>query len=48
MPAAASRPVPAAAGIGLRSLHHAEFLSRQPAISWVEVHSENFFADGGR
>ncbi len=48
MPAAASRPVPAAAGIGLRSLHHTDFLSRQPAIPWVEVHSENFFADGGR
>ena len=48
MPAAASRPIPAAAGIGLRSLHHTEFLSRQPAIPWVEVHSENFFADGGR
>lgn len=48
MPAAASRPIPAAAGIGLRSPHHTEFLSRRPAISWVEVHSENFFADGGR
>jgi uncharacterized protein (UPF0276 family) len=48
MPAAASRPIPAAAGIGLRTLHHAEFLSTRPAIPWVEVHSENFFADGGR
>jgi uncharacterized protein (UPF0276 family) len=48
MPAAALRPIPAAAGIGLRSLHHTEFLSRRPAIPWVEVHSENFFADGGR
>lgn len=48
MPATASRPVPARAGIGLRSPHHAEFLARRPDISWVEVHSENFFADGGR
>jgi len=47
MPAAASRPIPAAAGIGLRTPHHAEFLSSRPDIPWVEVHSENFFADGG-
>jgi len=43
-----SRPVPATAGIGLRAVHHAEFLASRPAIPWVEVHSENFFADGGR
>lgn len=48
MPATASRPIPAAAGIGLRSPHHKDFLERRPAIPWVEVHSENFFADGGR
>lgn len=48
MPPTASRPVPAQAGIGLRSPHHDEFLARRPAIPWVEVHSENFFADGGR
>lgn len=34
-------------GIGLRSQHHAEFLERRPAIGWLEVHSENFFARGG-
>lgn len=44
----ASRPVPAAAGIGLRAGHHAAFLASRPAVPWVEVHSENFFADGGR
>ena len=48
MPAAAPRPVPAQAGIGLRSPHHDEFLARRPPVPWVEVHSENFFADGGR
>jgi len=48
MPATASRPVPAQAGIGLRSAHHDEFLARRPGVPWVEVHSENFFADGGR
>jgi len=34
-------------GIGLRSQHHAEFLKRRPAVGWVEVHSENYFARGG-
>lgn len=48
MPAMASRPVPAQAGIGLRSPHHNEFLARRPTVPWVEVHSENFFAEGGR
>jgi len=48
MPATASRPIPAQAGIGLRSTHHDEFLARRPHLPWVEVHSENFFADGGR
>lgn len=48
MPPPVSRPIPAQAGIGLRSDHHAEFLDRRPPIPWVEVHSENFFADGGR
>ena len=48
VPVTASRPVPAQAGIGLRSPHHDEFLKSRPAVPWVEVHSENFFADGGR
>jgi uncharacterized protein (UPF0276 family) len=48
MPDTDSRPVPAQAGIGLRSPHHNEFLARRLKVPWVEVHSENFFADGGR
>ena len=44
----AAHPIPARAGIGLRAPHHREFLERRPDIPWVEVHSENFFADGGR
>lgn len=35
-------------GIGLRKPHHAEFLEKRPEIAWVEVHSENFFAEGGK
>ena len=35
------------AGIGWRHPHYGELLQRQPAIGFLEVHSENFFADGG-
>src|SRR5688500_6972071 len=34
-------------GIGMRQPHYAELLARPPALGFVEVHSENFFADGG-
>ncbi len=52
MSAKTNRPetgsIPAQAGIGLRSPHYAEVLSTLPSIAWLEVHSENFFAEGGR
>ena len=34
-------------GIGLRQPHYAELLNNPPPLDFVEVHSENFFADGG-
>lgn len=34
-------------GIGLRQAHYADFLEAPPAVDWVEVHSENYFGDGG-
>ncbi len=34
-------------GIGLRARHYGEFLECNPPIDWLEVHSENFFGDGG-
>jgi uncharacterized protein (UPF0276 family) len=34
-------------GIGWRHPHYAELLQRQPALDFLEVHSENFFASGG-
>jgi uncharacterized protein (UPF0276 family) len=34
-------------GIGLRQPHYQPLLEAQPALAFVEVHSENFFADGG-
>jgi hypothetical protein len=41
-------PIPARAGIGLRAPHVSELLERRPAAAWLEVHSENYFAPGGR
>jgi uncharacterized protein len=35
------------AGIGLRAPHVAHVLAERPKVSWFEVHSENYFADGG-
>jgi uncharacterized protein (UPF0276 family) len=34
-------------GIGWRQPHYAELMQRRPALAFIEVHSENFFADGG-
>ena len=34
-------------GIGLRAPHYRAFLEARPPVDWVEVHSENFFGDGG-
>ena len=38
--------IPAAAGIGLRSPHIAEMLTRRPSAGWLEVHAENYMGDG--
>ena len=42
-----ARPIPAAAGIGLRAAHYRELLAARPAVGFLEVHSENYFGDGG-
>ncbi len=34
-------------GIGWRHPHYEALLEQQPAIDFIEVHSENFFAEGG-
>ncbi len=34
-------------GIGWRYPHYGELLERRPALDFLEVHSENFFAPGG-
>ena len=40
--------LPPRAGIGLRAPHYREILATLPDIGWVEVHSENYFGDGGQ
>ena len=35
------------AGIGLRATHYRAFLDGRPRVGWLEVHSENYFGDGG-
>jgi uncharacterized protein (UPF0276 family) len=39
-------PIPARAGIGLRSVHHDAIAARSP-VGWIEAHTENYFHDGG-
>lgn len=34
-------------GIGWRHPHYSELLQTRPAVGFLEVHSENFFAEGG-
>src|SRR3990172_9286976 len=40
-------PIPARAGIGLRAEHYREVVETLPSVGWLEVHSENYFGDGG-
>ena len=46
MPFDANR-LPAAAGVGLRSPHVGEVLKFLPNVPFFEVHSENYYVDGG-
>ncbi len=43
-----ANPIPASVGIGLRAPHYRELLDSLPPIGWFEVHSENYFGDGGQ
>lgn len=36
------------AGIGLRAPHYQSMLATKPVLPFLEVHSENFFGDGGQ
>lgn len=46
-PTAVPKPIPASAGVGLRAQHQAQVIREKPETAWFEVHSENYFADGG-
>lgn len=35
-------------GIGLRMPHYTEFIDERPKVAWIEVHAENYFAEGGK
>lgn len=35
-------------GIGLRAPHYSDFLEKRPPVAWLEVHSENYFGEGGK
>ena len=40
-------PIPARAGIGLRSHHFREIVEAPPPVAWMETHPENYFGEGG-
>ncbi len=40
-------PIPARAGIGLRSYHFREIMESPPPVAWMETHPENYFGEGG-
>lgn len=46
-PTITSTPIPAQAGIGLRSHHFREILAENPPVAWMETHPENYFGEGG-
>jgi uncharacterized protein (UPF0276 family) len=39
--------LPTGAGIGLRAPHVQQVIAERPAVPWLEVHSENYYVDGG-
>jgi uncharacterized protein (UPF0276 family) len=42
-----AKPIAQGVGIGLRAAHYRAFLDSEPAVGWLEVHSENYFGEGG-
>ena len=42
-----TKPIPAAAGVGLRYPHYQYVVEEKPDVPWLEVHTENFFSEGG-
>jgi uncharacterized protein (UPF0276 family) len=46
-PMRSTEDIPPVAGIGLRAPHVGEVRADRPDVGWFEVHSENYFHDGG-
>lgn len=45
---AAQAPYPlSGVGLGLRHAHYPDFLEKKQPVDWLEVHSENYFSEGG-
>ena len=42
-----ARGVLSGVGFGLRHAHYEAFMTGPPAVDWIEVHSENYFGEGG-
>ena len=42
-----ANPIPARAGVGLKSQHYNDILEGEPDIGWFEVHPENYMGAGG-
>ncbi len=41
-------PLPNAAGVGYKPQHFNDLNERPGAVSWLEIHAENYMGDGGR
>lgn len=42
------QPLPNGAGIGYKPQHFQEIMGDPGAVSWLEIHAENYMGDGGR
>ena len=47
-PAFSVADIASSVGVGLRAPHYQAILAQQPKLGFLEVHSENFFGDGGQ
>jgi uncharacterized protein len=45
--ARSARPLPAKAGVGLKPEHYSAIMAGDAAVSWFEVHPENYMGAGG-
>lgn len=43
-----TRPKTEQTGVGLRAQHYQQIIEQRPRIPWLEVHSENYFGEGGK